>query len=432
MFGDLVKEGLGHSGASNLAFNERIKKLQSEGETIYHFGFGQSPFPVPDCFVRNLKETGHHNAYLNVAGLDILREAISQFHQEWDDIVLPPDELVVGPGSKELIFLTMAVFKGQIWLPSPAWTTYLPQAKLAGHTARCIPTNSTWKLTAADLSSHLSTTEGPHLLVLTNPGNPSGAVYHQEELEDLVSVCRKMGVIVLSDEIYARLRFDGNHTALSKVYPEGTILTSGFSKWSSAGGWRLGYAHFPAQLSQLRVAVLGGASHTYSCAPAPLQYAVAHALTRDKEELKKYILGCRRVLEAVARYCHGQLQTVGVSGHVGKAGYYFMPDFSIVRSALNSRNILSGKEMCEVILKEAGVALMPSSYFQMKEEDLFVRFCFVNFDGKFAVGEAEGEDELDDDWVERVCPDLAMGVQRIKQWVNNQQWTSTIRIIHPS
>ena len=115
--------------------------------------------------------------------------------------------------------------------------------------------------------------QGPWLLVLTNPGNPSGCVYQRDELETIAEVCREQNIIVLrytylpikkitsnliihSDEIYARLAFSGDHVCMSQIYPEGTILTSGFSKWSSAGGWRLGYAHFPPLLSSLYNAVL--------------------------------------------------------------------------------------------------------------------------------------------------------------------------------
>ena len=102
----------------------------------------------------------------------------------------------------------------------------------------------------------MSEVSGPMMLILTNPGNPSGAVYTRQELEQVSQVCREKRIIVLSDEIYARLVYSGDHVCMSHVYPEGTILTSGFSKWSSAGGWRLGYAHFPSSLSSLREAVL--------------------------------------------------------------------------------------------------------------------------------------------------------------------------------
>ena len=174
-------------------------------------------------------------------------------------------------------------FRGEILLPAPAWTTYRPQARLAGHEPVIIPQerNNHWKLSAQDLEAGLEKLrkrKGAALMILTNPGNPSGCVYTRAELERLTEVCRRHQVIILSDEIYARLTYSGaQHVCMSEIYPEGTILTSGFSKWSSAGGWRLGYAHFPASLARLREAVTSGASHTYSCAPANIQYGASGA-----------------------------------------------------------------------------------------------------------------------------------------------------------
>ena len=101
-FGSLIREDLcNYGGASNLAFNEKVKALQKEGQEIYHFAFGQSPFPVPEPFVRHLRDTAGVNDYLSVAGLFELREGIVKFHKQWDDVELSADNLIVGPGSKE-------------------------------------------------------------------------------------------------------------------------------------------------------------------------------------------------------------------------------------------------------------------------------------------------------------------------------------------
>jgi len=423
-FGELLREDLrGEGGASNLAFNEKVKGLQAAGQRIFHFAFGQSPFPVPQPFIRHLQDTAGCNDYLPVAGLPDLRKAIVAFHAEWEGVTLNEGGLVVGPGSKELIYLTMAVFSGTVWLCAPAWTTYNPQARLAGHKAKLLeqPQHQGWKLRPATVEQGLEGLPGPHLLILTNPGNPSGCAYTREELEALVRVFRRLSVIVLSDEIYARLEYTGQHVCMSELYPEGTILTSGFSKWSSAGGWRLGYAHYPQPLHQLRKAVLSGASHTYSCAPAPLQHAVARAILRDGEELRSYVIGQRKVLAAVASYCQSQLAAVGVDGHIGKAGYYFMPDFEVIRPMLAARGITTGQGMCDLMLQEAKVALMPSSSFLLSPTDLTTRFCYVNFEGAACLQELarKGQDFCPgDDFVRQFCPDLVDGVASLVAWVS--------------
>jgi len=425
-FGQLLREDLSsHSKASNLAFNEKVKGLQAAGQTVYHFAFGQSPFSVPEPFVRQLQAVAGDHDYLNVAGLKSLRQAITEFHREWDQVELEREQIIVGPGSKELIYLTFTVFKGQIWLPAPAWTTYGPQAELAGHAPRTLLQHAEqgWKLQPETLESQVRTVPGPHLLVLTNPGNPSGCSYTRSELERLGEVCRKYKVVVLSDEIYARLQYEGTHVCMSKVYPEGTILTTGFSKWSSAGGWRLGYAHYPASLKQLHQAVLSAASHTYSCAPANIQHAVARALAQDSLALREYIVSCRSILSAVAKYCHSKLSAVGVKGNIGRAGYYFMPDFANVRDNLARKGATSGQQMCDLMLKEAKVALMPSSSFLLGEDALTVRFCYVNFDGDRCIEYVRGKGGCDVytpdvKMVEELCPDLVSGINSLCQWVN--------------
>jgi len=425
IFGPVLKAELAsHSKASNLAFNEKVKDLQAEGHKIYHFAFGQSPFSVPEPFVRHLKDTASVNDYLNVSGLLQLRKAVVDFHQEWDQVDLDIDSLVVGPGSKELIYLTMAVWGGQVWLPAPAWTTYRPQAQLAGHNPRNLPqtSESGWKLEPALLEQAVSQVDGPHLVVLTNPGNPSGCSYTRSELESLTAVCRKHKIVIISDEIYARIQYEGSHVCMSQVYPEGTILTSGFSKWSSAGGWRLGYAHFPPALKQIYTAVISAASHTYSCASANIQHAVARAMEQDKESLKEYIMSVRAVLKCVAGYCHDRLGSVGVTGNIAKGAYYFMPDFSAVRDDLAAAGAVTGQQMCDLMLKQANVALMPSSSFLLGEDDLHVRFCFVNFDGDRCLAELKSRGGWknyipDSKFVEELCPDLCQGLESICVWV---------------
>lgn len=233
MFGSVLREDLSsYSGASNLKFNEKIKALQAAGEEIFHFGFGQSPFPVPAPFVNHLQETASINSYLNVAGLPELREQIVEFHRDWEGVELSSPRLVVGPGSKELIYLVMVVFRGEILLPAPAWTTYRPQARLAGHEPRLVPqlSQNNWKLRPEDLEltvREVTEPDRPLLMILTNPGNPSGCVYTRPELESLAEVCRRHKIIVLSDEIYARLTYSGSHVCMSEVYPEGTVGSDG-------------------------------------------------------------------------------------------------------------------------------------------------------------------------------------------------------------
>jgi len=294
--------------SANLELNEKVKCMQLEGRNIYHLAFGQSPFPIPDCFVKELKNYAHKNDYLPVAGTLELRQAISQWHRH-EGLYINSDQIVVGTGSKELIFLVMNIFDGDVILISPGWTTYAPQVRLAKQKCHIIQTSMDdhWKLTPEKLTEFIQGRDisEQKLMILNNPGNPSGTSYTLEELEKLSRVCRQFNIIVLSDEIYGLLNFEGKHQSMAKVYPEGTLVTSGFSKWSSAGGWRVGYIvvpSLPQHWSPFMTVLQSAASQTYSCAPAPMQFALAKGLSHH-EELQEYILKERKILKAMAEYC---------------------------------------------------------------------------------------------------------------------------------
>lgn len=421
----LVRDDLAHSRpASNLAFNEEVKALIKSGRKIAHFGFGLSPFPVPKCMVDCVNEFAHANEYLPIVGIPELREEIVKFHERYDNITLNVNNFVTGPGSKQLIYLVMTAFKGDILLPAPAWVTYAPQIRLAGKEPKIIQTDSGsgWKLTPRALEeAAVLCGPGWKLLIHTNPGNPSGTCYTHEELRALSAVCRKRSIIVLSDEIYARLTFSRDHASIVQHYPEGTILTTGFSKWASAGGWRLGYAHFPNRLQELFNAVKSAASHTHSCAPAPMQYGVAKALKENAQELDQYMNNCAKILQAVSNYCHRELSSVGVVGRKSEAGYYFIPDFEVVRSGLLAlKEEADGEVMSKAMLEEADVALMPAASFLRPADELISRFCFVCFEGAKALEALESLPSnivLDDDFVRQYCLPVVKGVENLKKWV---------------
>ncbi|XP_072033728.1 aspartate aminotransferase-like [Amphiura filiformis] len=411
--------------ASNLAFNEHVNKLIAEGKKVYHFAFGQSPFPVLKSAQKSLGEHAWQSAYLPVAGLPELRARICNFHSKLDGLVhLQSDNVVVGPGSKELIFLLLHVFDGDVLILSPSWTTYKPQTLLAGKKAIEVSTKfeDNWKIKPKDLEKIImeNCVSPNRLLIFCNPDNPTGTCYSAEDLEALSVVLRKHNTIVLSDEIYARLHFDNNHISIAKVYPEGTILSSGISKWASAGGWRLGYSIYPSELKELNKAVCSAASHTYSCAPAPVQYAAVRLFCYE-EDTMSYVLHCRRILAAVAKYCYKQLTSVGVKAVMPTSGFYIFPDFEILKPAFDRRGIETCTQMCEALFEETNVAVMAGGpAFLRPTHEFTVRLCYINFDGARALVGSEkfGVDEpLTDAFLHEYCLPVVEGIQAIKKWV---------------
>ncbi|KAB7506410.1 Aspartate aminotransferase [Armadillidium nasatum] len=191
------------SGANNLIFNEKVKSLIKEGKQISHFGFGESPFPVPDPFVRALRDNAHSRSYLPIQGTLELRKTLSEFHSHYDGVRLDPENQIVGPGSKELIYLTINAFNGVVLLTSPTWLTYEQQCNLAGKVPIVLKTdkNKGWKLTKQTILAGLETLPPSHrrgykLLILVNPGNPSGTCYTAEELQEVGNSDREPKILL--------------------------------------------------------------------------------------------------------------------------------------------------------------------------------------------------------------------------------------------
>ena len=228
--------------SATLAINEKSNKLKKEGKKVYKFGFGQSPFPVPESIVSALKINADKHTYLPMQGLEDLRLAIANYLNKNNNNDFKQEDIVIGPGTKELMFLIQIAFQGEVLLPAPSWVSYLPQALIAKNKVHWIQTtgNSNWFPTAEQLENKIKSIKNKNLLLFINsPNNPSGAVC--KNLQEIASVAKKNKLIILSDEIYSQLTFDGQYKSISNFYPEGTIVSSGLSKWCGAGGWRLGF-----------------------------------------------------------------------------------------------------------------------------------------------------------------------------------------------
>ena len=412
-------EGL--TPSATLAINERSNRLRAAGRRIFKLGLGQSPFPVPAPVVAALRAAAGEKDYLPVAGLAGLREAVAAHHGRVYGLEVDPEGVLIGPGSKELMFLLQLCYGGELLLPSPSWVSYAPQASLLGRRVRWIPTRREdgWRLTPEALDAACREDPGrPRLLILNYPSNPAGMSFTDDALGALAAVARRRGVLVLSDEIYGKLHHRGAHASIASHYPEGTIHSAGLSKWCGAGGWRLGVFALPPQRARLRAAMRAAASETFASVAAPIQYAAQVAFAEDPV-IDRYLADSRRLLGALGRWIAGRLRAAGASLRDPEGGFYLLPDFSPLAGRLAARGITTSRAFAESLLAEGGVALLPGSDFGRPPEELTVRLAYVDFDGGAALAglpTGPGRGEVDEAALRRLCPATVEGVERLCDW----------------
>lgn len=414
----------GMSLSATLYINELSNKLKEQGTKIYRFGLGYSPFPVPQIVVEELRANAFQKDYQQVKGLLSLREAVADYHSRRNDLQCNAENILIGPGSKELMFLLQFVYYGDILIPTPSWVSYAPQAKIIGRQIVWInkKENHRWRLLPDDLHRIcMSDPSRPRLVILNYPSNPTGVTYRKEELEELASVARKFRIIVLSDEIYGELDFSGTHTSIARFYPEGTIVSGGLSKWCGAGGWRLGTFTFPDSLKNLIDTMAAVASETFTATSAPIQYAAVKAF-KGGIEIERYLWNARKILKALGEKIRGILVYADIVCPEPDGAFYLFCNFNNYADKLRAKNIFTSAEMTTKLLEETGVAILPGSVFGRPESEFTARLAYVDFDGSRALAAAETfspEDQITDEFLTIYCSPIIDGVEKIAAWIKS-------------
>ena len=396
--------------SATLAINEKSNKLIKSGKKVYKFGFGQSPFPVPDSVVLALKNAAHKNTYLPMQGLGELRLAISNHLNKNNNYQFESDDIVIGPGTKELMFLTQIAFNGDILLPAPSWVSYAPQAFVAKNKVHWIQTKSStnWFPTGKEIEDKIKNIKSKNLMLFINsPNNPSGTVC--ENLKEIATIAKKYKLVILSDEIYSKLTFHKKYISISNFYPEGTIVSTGLSKWCGAGGWRLGFFAIPKQLNNLKNSLKILCSESFTSVSAPIQYAAIKAYEGDHS---KYLNQVRKILSFTANYVYENLKSNLINIAKPEGGFYLFPEFANAKFS-------SSSEMCEDILNKTGVALLPGSDFGLESSKMLARLSYTDFDGSSFLNNTLGSNKLDDADLIKNAPNIVNGVKALKQWSNS-------------
>lgn len=349
----------------------RARRLAAQGKDIINLGIGAPDFRTPENIVeagvRALRD-GYH-FYTPAKGLPELRQAVADDIQRWRGVQVDPENIVIVPGGKPTMTFAMLMFGEpgtEILYPNPGFPIYESMIRFSGATAVPIPLLES-KGFSFDAEQVLSLiTPRTRLLIVNTPANPTGGIVRREELAKLVAGLEKHPqVAVLSDEIYARLIYDGErHASLLEFESirDRLIVLDGWSKTFSMTGWRLGWGLWPKQWAAAaeRLQI-----NSTSCPSAPVQVAAIEALRGPQDSVERMCQAFDERRKLIVR----ELNSIpGFSCVMPKGAFYAFPNISATG--------MSSAQMQDHLLNEAGVAVISGTSFGRFGEG-FIRFSYA-------------------------------------------------------
>ncbi len=357
--------------------NAMARALQAQGIDVLDFSVGEPDFPTPgtakSAGIRAIE--GNLTKYTSNEGTLPLRVAIARKLQSDNDLAYEPDQILVSPGAKASLYCAaMALFEpgDEVIVPSPYWVSYPEQIRLAGATPVTLEARERngFKIAPDDLARAI----GPRTrgLILNYPCNPTGACYDRDELSAIADVIVARNVVVLADEIYEKLLYDGRRfTSFAALGPgayERTVVVNGMSKAFAMTGWRLGYAAGPKRIIEAMARVQ---SHTTSHPASISQAAGEGALAGAADDVRRMAREFARRRDAMAA---GLAALPGLTLVPPAGAFYAFPNVSgVFGRSIGGRLVASGQDVAEALLETARVAVVPGEAFGSKEH---VRLSF--------------------------------------------------------
>jgi len=352
-----------------LKITARAKQLRREGKDIIGFGAGEPDFDTPDEIKQKAIEAvkSGFTKYTPSRGIPELRQLICEKFKRENAVEYSPEQIIVSCGAKHSIYNTIQALinKGdEVIIPVPYWVSYPEMVKLANGTCVFVKTDfqSNFKITPRQLKRKI--TPRSRIFILNSPSNPTGVVYSKEELAALIELCVDNGILIISDEIYEKIIFDGlthySPASFNKDAYNYIITVNGVSKAYSMTGWRIGYLGASLEVAE---AISKIQDHSTSNPNSIAQMAAVAALKMDETIIKE------RCAEFMRRrdYIVKRLKKIEILDYVFPQGaFYIFVDIS--KFKLDSFSFSSR------LLEEANVALVPGCAFGC---DNFVRISFA-------------------------------------------------------
>jgi len=348
----------------------KAQEMERQGRDIVHFEIGQPDFQTfPNIAMAGIRAIAEGKTRYNPSsGLPALREAVAEDVNDRRGLQVRPEEVVIGPGAKPLLFFsTLALVEpgDEVLYPNPGFPTYEAMIRVAGGKPVPVPLveEKGFSLDLDTLEDLVS--ERTRMIILNSPGNPTGGIIPPSDLERIAAIAEDHDCWILSDEIYSRLIYDDVPYVSIASLPgmkKRTIVVDGFSKTYAMTGWRLGYGIMPAELAE-RVGLL--LTHSIGCTATFTQYAGIEALRGPQEQVER----ARAEFERRRDFIVAGLRNIpGVRCQTPSGAFYVFPNVKAFGKPVD--------ELADYILEEAGVALLPGTAFGEMGEG-YLRICYA-------------------------------------------------------
>ena len=348
----------------------KANQLEREGRNIIHLEIGDTDFDTPSNIINVVCDqvSSGNTHYCPSSGVLELREACCDWINKNKRGEYSPDEIVIGPGGKPFLYYTIMATAGEgdeVIYPDPGFPVYESVTLYAGAKPVPLPIleENNFKFTIDDLKNRIS--KNTRLLILNYPHNPTGGTLTQEELEEIGDLAIENDFVILSDEVYANMLFEGTHISIGTLdgMRERTILLETFSKTYSMTGCRLGFVAAPSWLSDPLSQLI---TNSVSCVPPFVQMAGVEALKGEQADSVKMMNEFKKRRDV---FIDGLNSIDGISCKFPEGAFYAFPNVSEIP--------MSSEKLSDYLLDEVGVATLPGSAFG-QYADNHLRMCFAN------------------------------------------------------
>lgn len=374
----LSKKAGNMSPSITLAITAKANELKSQGVDVVSFGAGEPDFNTPENIIQAAIKAMHDGKtkYTPAGGILELKQTICEKFKKDNNLDYKPSQITISTGGKQCLanaFMAILNPGDEVLIPVPYWVSYPELVKLADGIPVLVQTSkeNNYKYTVADLKK--ITTDKTKAIIINSPNNPTGTIYTAEELAEIAGFAKEKDLIIISDEIYEKLIYDGEkHISIASINEdayERTIVINGLSKTYAMTGWRLGYVAASEQITKLMTSIQ---SHMTSNVNSITQYAAIEALNGPEEALNNMV----KEFENRRNFMISKLEKLNQISIIKPSGaFYIMVNISAyLNTTFKEQTINNSVEFSKVLLEEEKVAVIPGAGFGL---DDYIRLSYA-------------------------------------------------------